>query len=180
MKKFYTVILAIILLLSMQMTVFAAETIEQAADGTYTVEVSGETSGAELMIIVVKGDELPATVSALDTDSILYINSVTIGSGGSASLTFPLDTYSDATVYKTGGTAGVPVAIAEIEAVRILGDVNGNGSVNSLDVQRLYNHVNGTSPLDDETVGDVNGSGTVNSLDVQRLYNHVNGTALLN
>lgn len=58
----------------------------------------------------------------------------------------------------------------------LLGDVNGDGSITAADMQRLYNHLNGTDLLSDQTVGDINRDGSVTAADMQRLYSHLNGT----
>lgn len=60
----------------------------------------------------------------------------------------------------------------------LYGDVNGDGSINSSDHQRLFEHLNGTNLLtgDALTAGDVNKDGNINSSDHQRLFEHLNGT----
>ena len=59
------------------------------------------------------------------------------------------------------------------------GDVNGDGSVNTLDVTTLFDFV--TAGLPYEAVADVNNDGKVNTLDVTRLFDFVtNGTPSLN
>lgn len=52
-------------------------------------------------------------------------------------------------------------------------DINGNGIVNSSDLQRLYTHLNGTYPITDENTlktADINQNGEINSSDLQSLY----------
>lgn len=59
----------------------------------------------------------------------------------------------------------------------LLGDVNGNGEVNIIDLQRLYAHLNGSNKLgSDAWRGDVDRNGEVNIIDFQRLYAHLNGS----
>lgn len=61
----------------------------------------------------------------------------------------------------------------------LLGDVNRDGYVNIIDVQRLYAHLNGSNPLTDAeelAIADVNIDGNINIVDVQRLYAHLNGS----
>lgn len=55
-----------------------------------------------------------------------------------------------------------------------LGDVNGDGNVNSGDVMSIYSIMAGRSLLD-RTLGDVNGDGQVNSGDVMRVYSIMAG-----
>ena len=60
------------------------------------------------------------------------------------------------------------------------GDVNCNGTVDIIDLQRLYAHLNGSNPLGESlSYGDVNCNGTVDIIDLQRLYAHLNGSNLL-
>jgi len=69
----------------------------------------------------------------------------------------------------------------EIGALKLwlYGDVNDNGQVNSIDIQRLFEHLNGTDLLTDEEaliIADVNSNDELNSLDIQRLFEHLNGS----
>lgn len=64
----------------------------------------------------------------------------------------------------------------------LYGDVNDNGQVNSIDIQRLFEHLNGTDLLTDEEaliIADVNSDDELNSLDIQRLFEHLNGLSPL-
>jgi len=64
----------------------------------------------------------------------------------------------------------------------LLGDVTGDGRVNSTDVSRLYAHVSTSAPLTDEyakACGDVITNGNLNSTDISRLYAHVSTSAPL-
>lgn len=57
-----------------------------------------------------------------------------------------------------------------------LGDINGDITINGQDLQRLYEHLNGSKALSDATIGNVNGDSVTNGQDHQRLYEHLNGT----
>ena len=62
-----------------------------------------------------------------------------------------------------------------------VGDINGDGEVNMLDMIGLYNHLNETEPLEGYAYAcaDVNADGEAGMLDMIRLYNHINETELL-
>ena len=59
-----------------------------------------------------------------------------------------------------------------------IGDVTGDGKVNTRDLNRVYAHVNGTNPLTgyEFDCGDVTGDGKINTRDLNRLYAHISET----
>ena len=63
----------------------------------------------------------------------------------------------------------------------LIGDVTGDGKVNTRDLNRVYAHVNGTNPLTgyEFDCGDVTGDGKINTRDLNRLYAHISETNLL-
>lgn len=66
--------------------------------------------------------------------------------------------------------------------IHLIGDVNGDGKVNTIDVNRVYAHVRETNPLTGYELECANVAGTdatVNTVDVNRIYAHVKGTNLL-
>lgn len=66
--------------------------------------------------------------------------------------------------------------------IHLLGDVTGDGKVNTIDVNRVYAHVRETNLLTGYELecANVAGSGsTVNTIDVNRIYAHVKETNLL-
>lgn len=59
------------------------------------------------------------------------------------------------------------------------GDVNGDGTVNGGDVQRLYIHIVGSHSLTDADaliVANANEDTLINGSDIQRIYSHITGT----
>lgn len=64
----------------------------------------------------------------------------------------------------------------------LIGDVTGDGKVNTRDLNRVYAHVNGTDLLTGYqfACGDVNGTDSkINTRDLNRLYAHINESNLL-
>ena len=55
----------------------------------------------------------------------------------------------------------------------ICGDVDGNMTVDTADLQLLLAHIFAGTPIADECIGDVDGSGTINILDARLLLNHI-------
>lgn len=75
---------------------------------------------------------------------------------------------------------GTNPVVQDVE-IWLLGDVNGDGTINAKDKKVIYNHINDSSKeLTGYTfdVGDVNGDGTINAKDKKLIYNHINGSSL--
>ncbi len=78
----------------------------------------------------------------------------------------------------------IVVADADIEQdmkIHLLGDINGDGRVNTIDVSRANAHARGTSQLAGYEIkcADINGDGKVNTIDVSRANSHARGTSVL-
>ena len=56
----------------------------------------------------------------------------------------------------------------------LYGDVNGDGTIDANDMQRIYAHISGENPISISR-GDVNGDGKVDANDMQRIYAHISG-----
>ena len=65
--------------------------------------------------------------------------------------------------------------------IHVLGDINGDGKVNTVDVARANAHARGTKALEDyeKACADVNGDGKVNTVDVARINAHAKGATSL-
>ena len=63
-----------------------------------------------------------------------------------------------------------------IRPTALLGDINGDGEVNTTDVTALYNVIFGTDILTSKSVCDLDNNGEVNTSDVTTLYNIIFGT----
>lgn len=62
--------------------------------------------------------------------------------------------------------------------VAMLGDANGDGKVNSADLLKVVNHLNGNSTLTStyKASADINEDGKINSADLLKIVNHLNGS----
>lgn len=66
--------------------------------------------------------------------------------------------------------------------INLIGDVSGDGKLNSVDKKLVYNHINAVKGITDEylmDVADVNNDGKINSVDKKLIYNHINGVKSL-
>lgn len=70
---------------------------------------------------------------------------------------------------------GFRLALTDFGSTSVLGDVNGDGSVTSVDVTCIYNYMlNGDQPFIDTC--DVDGDGAITSADVTVVYNIMLGS----
>ena len=77
-------------------------------------------------------------------------------------------------------TVGSSNVVQDVE-IWLLGDVNGDGTINAKDKKIIYGHINDSSTeltgyLFD--VGDVNKDGVINAKDKKQIFGHINGTSL--
>ena len=81
-------------------------------------------------------------------------------------------------VYQVGGSTTAKVYVDNIvftyykEEGGVVGDINGDGTVDVSDVTALINKILGTSDYTDE-VCDINGDGEINVSDVTQLINQI-------
>lgn len=130
-----------------------------------------------------------ATVTLYDASGKALGNSFTTGGEGTFSFANVPNgaAYSIVVTAQDGalnGRKSVTVAGQDVNAGSIkaqpyqLGDVNRDGEVTGQDMQRLYEHLNSSNPVEQSYLwlGDVNQDGEVNGQDMQRLYEHLNGS----
>ncbi len=124
-----------------------------------------DSQGAQVGEAVTAGNDGKFTLPAVANGA--YTLDVTAQAGGKT-----LSGSKSVTVDKYAVDAG-SITVQEFQK----GDVNKNGKVDILDVERLFEHVQGKNPLDDTglSVADVNANGKVDILDVERLFEHVQG-----
>mgnify|MGYP004601679183 FL=1 len=78
--------------------------------------------------------------------------------------------------YQVDFAAGEPFTITTIQLLQ-RGNINGTGSIDVTDIQALYAHLTGTSPISDPyllEVADMNEDGVLDVYDLQALYEYVN------
>ena len=130
-----------------------------------------------------------ATVTLQDADGKALGGPVTTGGEGTFSFADVPNgaAYSIVVTAQDGALNGgksVTVTGQDVNAGSIiaqkyqLGDVNRDGEVTGQDMQRLYEHLNSSNPLEQSYLwlGDVNQDGEVTGQDMQRLYEHLNGS----
>ena len=115
-------------------------------------------------------------VSAEKVDIKAGNNTVTISVLGEAGnynhYTISVNSTVDCTLYfNNSGTLPDGVSSASI------GDINGDGSINIIDLARVQMHILNVKPLsgDSLSAGDINGDGAVNIVDLARVQMHILG-----
>ena len=137
-----------------------------------TVKLSGDTA---------------ATVELIDTQGAVAAKQTVSGSTAEYSLkNVPAGTYTLRVSQTNGVVRECAVVVTDTDVsqdmeVQLLGDVNGDGTINARDKKLLFNHIEKISELAGYLfeVGDVNGDGTINARDKKMLYNHIERIALL-
>ena len=77
-------------------------------------------------------------------------------------------------------TVGSSNVVQDVK-IQLLGDVNGDGTINAKDKKIIYGHINdSTTELTGYIfdVGDVNKDGVINAKDKKQIFGHINGTSL--
>ncbi len=132
-------------------------------------------TGNNTAVLTVKGAETVLKARGLNSQPLAGLGNVVLSDG----LTFTspagayFDTASHAVVAQDGGSLiGQWIEISK--GALVVGDVNGDGVVNSSDVTALYKFIL-TGDTTQLRNGDVNGDGTVNSGDVTAVYKFILG-----
>ena len=143
---------------------------------TVTITNNGTAATGALTIAL---DGTHASSFKLSKDNISDI-----AAGGNATFTvqpktgLPAGTYT-ATV-KVSGT-GLTEKSFDVKftvkdgTISLIGDVNGDGTIDATDMQRIYAHISGENTFSNSAQGDVNGDGKVDATDMQRIYAHISG-----
>ena len=146
----------------------------------------GETSGVTVGGTVTSygTNSTPVTVTLLDgtteidkvitTDGIYTFASVPSG-------TYTLQVSKENHVTRSYDITVSDETVTQDVKICLVGDITGDGKVNTRDLNRLYAHVNGTNPLTGYEFdgGDVTEDGKINTRDLNRLYAHISETNML-
>lgn len=135
------------------------------------------TSGAQYLLLVVKGIEAPSE------KNIVYIDQRAADSDGKVSFNaYPSSlTKDDYRVYVVGENSaysqGTPTASFSYYQPYTLGDVNGDGEIDSLDALDILQHAVGKTPLTGTKLlaADVNGDKEIDSLDALAILQYAVG-----
>ena len=157
-------------------TVFdsAEEGYDYAQARNLTIDNKGEADTGELTITVVGKNPDAFTVSKKVIDNI--------PAGKSA-----MSTVSPATGLPAGNyTATLKISGKNVNTLSInvqftvkgvtsspIGDVNGDGTIDATDMQRIYAHISRENTFSNPAQGDVNGDRNVDATDMQRIYAHI-------
>ena len=138
-----------------------------------TLTKTGLTSGGMYLVLVLMGTDTVPTES-----NILYINQATADEKGTVTFdnVYP-SSLVDSTVYLSGTGLDGLTKMGFIDLQVMLGDVNEDGDINTIDVTRILRALAGALELSENEIsaGDVNGDGKVNTIDVTRLLKYLAG-----
>ena len=143
----------------------------------FGVEKDNLTGGAQYLLLVVKGTEAPSE------KNIVYINQQAADSNGKVSFNaYPSSlTKDNYRVYVVGQGSSYslenPTASFRYYQPYTLGDVNGDGEIDSLDALDILQHAVGKTPLTGTKLlaADVNGDKEIDSLDALAILQYAVG-----
>ena len=70
-------------------------------------------------------------------------------------------------------TVGTDDITGKNVTIYLIGDVNGDGTIDATDMQRIYAHISRDNTFSNPAQGDVNKDGNVDATDMQRIYAHI-------
>ena len=142
---------------------------------TVTITNSG-TADTGALTIALKGSN--ATSFTVSTNNIANV----AANGGTETFTVQPNTGLSAGIYnatvKVSG-AGVTEQSFNVQFTvkgvtsSLIGDVNGDGTIDATDMQRIYAHISRENTFSNLAQGDVNKDGNVDATDMQRIYAHI-------
>lgn len=187
MKKTMRMLALILAMLSMlSVAAFAAEVDNGKATITpmANTEVTLDSTNSEKILVTytnaaVKKDSyylilmLAGDGTTIDKNTILYIDQVTAVENGKLSFSVYPSTFKDGVIMVVAegvtpdtGLAGIKAAIIDVKY--IMGDVNGDGVINSKDAVIFNQHLAGIEMMDSSVLdaADINKDNAINSKDI--------------
>ena len=146
---------------------------------TYTVSGTATSFGSNTDNVILQ--LIAEGYSEADYEVFVQGNSASYTIEGVAPGTYTMKVMKDNHVTREYTVTVSTENVAQDVEIWLLGDVNGDGTINVKDKKLIFNHLNDPSgaltgyALD---VGDVNGDGTINVKDKKLIFNHLKGISL--
>lgn len=175
-------------------SVFAASGVTEsgsAQNWSYTATLDGNDAytsttikeGDMYLLLVIKTSSLSESggfPASLKADDILYIDQKTADAADASSNTLvfsgfiPLN-YTGGKAFVTGGSLSGPAAIGELPGKGMLGDTNGDQSVNVADITAIRDHILERTLLAglNLNMADVNADSSVNVADITKIRDFI-------
>ena len=153
-----------------------------SSQNNLTLTQTGVTDGGMYLVLVLAGEEKDGVPLVPTENNILYINQTTADETGTVTFdnVYP-SSIKDSTVYLSGTGLDGLTKMGEIDLKVMLGDSDGNGTINIGDVTALLRFLSGRGDSEiNQAAADVDGNGEVNVGDATRLLRHLAGLEPLN
>lgn len=150
-----------------------AQETDKAVSGEVTSFLS-ETDVVTLILTSVENSEVSYSAEVTGNSAEYSFENVQAGE-------YVLTVSKDDHVTRTYGITVADENVAQDVKIHILGDINGDGKVNTIDVARANAHARSVSYLTGYELScvDVNGDGKANTIDVARMNAHARGVTTL-
>ncbi len=162
-------------------------TVSNAGGIVYIVSSEEGTSvNGTIISFLSQTDSVTLTLTSAENAEVSYSVEVTGNSAGYSFGNVEAGEYTLSVSKNNHVTRTYEVTVADEDVtqdvkIHLLGDINGDGKVNTLDVARANAQAKGISSLSDyeKSCADINGDGKVNTLDVARMNAHAKGVTTL-
>lgn len=152
-----------------------------SSQNNLTLTQTGVTDGGMYLVLVLAGEEKDGVPLVPTENNILYINQTTANGDSVAFDNVYPSSIKDSTVYLSGTGLDGLTKMGEIDLKVMLGDSDGNGTINIGDVTALLRFLSGRGDSEiNQAAADVDGNGEVNVGDATRLLRHLAGLEPLN
>lgn len=141
-----------------------------------TVKSYGSASDAVTVTLTKQGDTKPASTDTLPgaSGTAPYSQNYTFSAVPAGTYTLKVEKKGHAP-WTENITVGTDNITGKDVTIYLIGDVNGDGTIDATDMQRIYAHISGENTFSNSAQGDVNEDGNVDATDMQRIYAHISG-----